>query len=303
LKKITIVYAKIFCIIFLYAYPGKLSACDGCSCSMAGTYAGILPQFNKNFIGLRHVTNVFTSNPLPSLFESELPARTEHLNRTEIWMRYFINSRWMLVSGLPVQYTIKREGNSREMYGGIADATIQANRIWINTGDSAKRNWKNTLMTGAGLKIPLGRYNESFSPSMQTGSGTWDFILNVNHTIRYKNIGLNADINMRINTPGATYTFGDRIVSGLRMFYWQKLGKSVLLPHAGITGEFAEKDTKRGITQKFTGGNGYYFTAGAEYYFNRFTMGITTTIPLQEKINGGYTETNYRIATQLIYMF
>jgi hypothetical protein len=32
-------------------------------------------------------------------------------------------------------------------------------------------------------------------------------------------------------------------------------------------------------------------------------MGITTTIPIQEKINGGYTETNYRIATQLIYMF
>ncbi|UII25703.1 hypothetical protein LVD15_20705 [Fulvivirga maritima] len=47
---------KRYIVLFLFIawlLPKETKACDVCGCSLGSNYMGILPQFNKNFVGLR----------------------------------------------------------------------------------------------------------------------------------------------------------------------------------------------------------------------------------------------------------
>lgn len=288
------------CLFLLCSY--QIQACDVCGCSVNANYFGILPQFRRSFIGLRYMNNSLQSRPLPSLFEGGTSGYTQSLQRTELWGRYYLTPRVQVFAFVPYQYNIKREAETTTQAHGLSDISLITNYVLINTGDSGRFKWRNTMLVGAGIKLPTGRFDPSGAAALQTGTGSCDWMLNAIHTIRHKKIGINTDVNMRVNSTAHDYRYGNRVTSSMRFFYWKKHKMMSFLPHAGMLVEWAQKDRKYGIEQKYTGGYGYYAAVGMDIYLRKATAGFIYTIPFSESLNGGYANTNQRLSLQLLYL-
>lgn len=298
-----VTYTRLLLILLLVIPVYTLRACDVCGCSVNASYMGILPQFQKHFVGVRYMTNNFRSQHIPSQFVFEGGQSEELFQRAEIWGRYYVTPKIQVFGFLPYSINRKTENRITSQFHGLADASVMVNYIFLNTGDSGRFSVRNTIMAGGGLKLPTGRFNKDELPNMQTGTGSWDYMLNLIYTLRYKKTGVNVDLNGRINNSNGTYTFGNRLTSGARFFYWHKYKMVSFLPQIGGLAEFAQKDTKEGVLQKYSGGHGFYGIAGADIYFRTFSAGFSLTLPVKENLNERLVATRQRLSFQLIYLF
>jgi hypothetical protein len=290
-------------IVLLLFCPIKMLACDVCGCSVNANYFGILPQFNKNFIGVRLTQSNFELKHTPTLFPKSNTYYEEQLNRYEIWGRFYVTDRFVIFGSLPYQNNKRTDAGIKQSYQGISDATLSTNYILFNTGDSTRLLVRNTLMVGIGLKFPTGSFKTNKPVSLQTGTGTWDYYLNLIYTMRYKNLGFNTDATYRINSMNQSYQYGNRFISSARLFYWKKKSGNSILPNAGLLYEYSLKDKSNKIPQLFTGGMGVYFAGGVDLYVGRFALGLNMTLPISESLNNGYANTQNRLSTQIIYLF
>lgn len=290
------------CILFAL-FPYAIYACDVCGCAVNATYFGILPQYRQHFAGVRYMSNNFTSKQIPSLFDVENQTYTESLQRAELYGRYYPTNRLQIFAFVPYQYNTRRDGETVTENTGLSDISALVNYILINTGDSGSYTWRNTLIAGGGIKLPTGRFNSNEPASQQTGSGTFDYLLNAIYTLRYKKVGINTDVNVRFNTSNASYSYGNRYTSSTRFFYWYKYKMMSLLPHTGLLTEYAEKDAKNNIIQKYTGGYGFYAATGLDLYLRKISIGASFTLPVHETINAGYSSTRSRVSMQVLYLF
>lgn len=299
-------YRYFLVVLSLFAsIPYKVSACDVCGVAVSGNYLGILPQFKQHFVGIRHQINSFNSKHIPSLLaEKATNASHDLLQRSELWGRFYPSNRLQVFVFIPYQYNIKKEDSVNTTAHGLSDISLMANYIIINTGDTNRLSWKNTLSVGAGIKAPTGNFDANGVPGLQLGTGTWDLLCNAIYTTRYKNWGLNMDANARINASNnGNYQFGNRFTTSARLFCWYKWKLISILPNIGLLAEYAEKDVKRNIIQKYTGGNGYYTAAGFDLFYRKVSVGATFTAPISENLNEGLVTTNYRMSLQAIYLF
>ncbi|MBP6302068.1 MAG: hypothetical protein KBB37_00945 [Bacteroidia bacterium] len=281
----------------------NLYACDVCGCSVNANYFGILPQFSRNFAGIRYMSSSYKMRHTPTLFPQTNSKYYESLNRFEVWGRYFFTRRIVGYASVPYQYNVRKEQDHTSSSKGLSDLSILGHFILINTGDSGRFTYRNTLMLGGGIKFPSGRFSNNKPASIQTGTGTWDYSVNMIYTLRYKKVGANADATFRINTSNGDYSYGNRLISSLRFFYWGKAKATSFLLHAGCLSEYSARDRKYGIEQKFTGGNGYYISSGVDAYFRRISAGVSITLPIQEQLNSGFASTRSRSAVQVLYLF
>ena len=291
-------------LLFIFCCSlNQIWACDACGCSVNASYFGILPQFNKNFLGVRMMQNNLSLKHTPTLFPKADPRYSEQLIRYEIWGSYYLTNRIIAFASIPWQYNTRTDQGIQTTYQGISDVMLSANYIFLNTGDSGSYTLRNTIMFGVGVKMPTGRFRTDQPASTQTGTGTWDAGLNAIYTVRYRKFGVNTDASFRVNSANQNYQYGNRFISSIRLFYWQKIRWLSLLPNAGVLIERAQKDKNNGITQSFTGGNGYYFSAGIDFYMRRISFGMNTSLPIYENLNNGYATTQNRLAAQILYLF
>lgn len=290
-------------ICILLTLPYAIYACDVCGCAVNATYFGILPQYRQHFIGVRYMSNNFISTQIPSLFDVKNKTYTESLQRAELYGRYYPTNRLQVFAFVPYQYNIRSEGGVVTENTGLSDISALLNYIVVNTGDSGSYTWRNTLSMGGGIKLPTGGFSSNEAASQQTGSGTFDYLLNAIYTLRYKKVGINADINVRLNTSNTTYSYGNRYTSSARFFYWYKYKMISLLPHTGLLSEYAQKDAKNNITQRYTGGYGFYSATGVDVYLRKLSIGASLTLPVHERINEGYSVTRTRVSMQVLYLF
>jgi hypothetical protein len=284
----------------------NIQACDVCGCSVGSGYFGILPQFQKNFIGLRYQYRAFDSEHLV-LFQGEKPLRTQEVfHTTELWARYVPHKRIHLFAFLPYNYYTKDEEQIHSVVSGIGDVSLVANYIIFNTGEQAGGMLKHALQFGVGVKLPTGKSNHTqehtglLVPSLQVGTGAFDAPLNLIYTIRYKQLGMNIEGNYRINTINKRgYKFGDRVNSSLRFFYWQKMGNVSLLPHIGTGIEYGFWDKKDGEKQEYTESTSIMGNAGLDLYYKRIIVNFSTQLPFYQYIAKGQITGKQRFSVGL----
>lgn len=291
------------CISFILIFFAKSSlACDVCGCSSNANYFGILPQFKQHFVGVKYSNLSFNSQHLPSL-SGQVVSSKELLQRAEIWARFYPTKRLQLFAFVPYQINLKTEEGNTTQTNGLSDISVLANYILINTGDSGSFSWRHSLSIGGGIKAPTGKFDEKGIPSLQIGTGTWDYLFNAIYTLRYKQIGMNVDANLRLNSSNSNYQFGNRLTSSVRFFYWKKMRMSSILPHVGMMVEYAEKDIQEMVIQKYTGGTGMYAATGFDVYFRKLAIGGLLALPISENLNEGLVKTNQRLSLQILYLF
>jgi hypothetical protein len=300
---------KFSILVFLILCNSSLAfACDVCGCGMGGQYFGILPQFQRHFIGLRYQQRSFTSTH-PALFQYDKPSvSTDLYDRVELWGRYALSNRFQVFGFLPYQISTQ-SGEKETRIKGFSDPWFMVNWFIINTGDSLEHTWKHALILGAGAKLPIGQQlkgsSENPTPTqLQPGSGSLDFPLHLSYTLRRNKLGLNLESNVRINTENSDqYRFGHRVNSAARIFLWQRWNRFSILPSLGLAYEWAEKDAQKEKPVEMTGGELVAAHFGLDVYFRSYMVQTQWQPSIKNKLGDGNVIPKTRIQIGMSYLF
>ena len=300
----------VFIIAAAMVMGNAARACDACGCAAGSQYIGLLPGYSRNFIGLQQQFSSL-SGLYPSAYMGRADERVnDRYNTFQLWGRYGIGRRYQLFAFVPYQYNLRSKDGIRSSNAGIGDASFLVNRIIINNDF---KEWKHALTAGAGLKLPVGKYRDisvienKVLPNIQPGTGSWDFIANANYTLRYHNSGLNVDASYSLTTANKySYKYGNRLTSGVAYFRTIQLGKTTIIPQAGMRYEYALHDydnyAKRWLNEE-SGGYMLFGTLGAQAYYKRLGARVTYQLPVSQHFGGGDVTIIQKLETSIFFLF
>lgn len=300
-------------VALLVGYTSVASACDVCGCSISGNYFGILPQFNRHFVGFRWSDRAFQTAHTPSALKRGEFHSQEQYHTLDALLRFYPHRRVQLLALVPYQFIQRNEGGIVTNVKGLGDMSLMANYLVINSGDSLQRKWRHTLAAGLGVKLPTGKYRhggtgtEAINANLQAGSGSTDVTLGMQYTLRRGSLGLATDVFYRINTANKQgYQFGNRLNGSFKFFYWKNIGRGTfaMLPNAGVFAETAAVDHQDGIEMFGTNGNLTLGLIGLDVYIGgRVSTGVTFQKPLHQYLGEGSIQAGNRWMFTLNYIF
>lgn len=301
MKKVLLLMFIAVCFV---TKPSK--ACNVCGCGVGNYHYGILPQFGKNFVGLRYRYSSYVS----TLDESHGHTFSyETFQSTELWGRFYPARRVQAFLFVPFNFNERKEGENRKHLRGLGDIVVSANYNLINTYDSTNADVKHNLLVGGGMKLPTGEYRElenglTVNQNFQLGTGSVDFLLNLIYTIRINDFGVNTEASHTITTENRDkYQFGNATRTGLTAFYLLRAGAFTLMPNVGISGEFFRDNKQFEQSFKDTGGWASLYNLGTEVYYRNLALGATLAIPGKQALFNEMVEANNRFSAHLTYMF
>lgn len=285
-------------------------ACDVCGCAASNQYLGLLPQFQRNFIGFQQQYSEYTSTHPSAYMGRPWEQGADYYNTFQLWGRYNINRHYQVFVFVPYHYNVHNEDSAHATGNGIGDITLLVNRQLLN---KQKGHWQQTLQAGAGIKLPTGKYtgitqlDKEGLPNMQPGTGSWDFVVNGNYTVRRKMIGANADASYTLTTANKySYKYGNRLNTGILAFYNVSAGKINLLPQAGVRYEYTLHDYDN-YSHKWlndqSGGYMCFATAGVQAYYRQVGMRVLYQLPLAQYYSTGYLTAHHKLETGVFFLF
>lgn len=294
----------IFLCIGMLVFIEISSACDICGCSAGGSYLGILPQYQKHFIGFRYKYSSYKS-----LHPDDGSYGFDYFNTTELWGRFAITNRLHLYAILPYQFTKRIEEAVPNQFSDWGDASVLINYLVLDNSLKEDKQFKQTLQFGAGIKLPTGKHDmvqdfHTLPENLQPGTGTTDYLVNSIFTTRYRKFGFSADVNYKINQVNdRSYKQGNKFSSSARVFAWYQAGGISVLPHIGIDYEHSDVDQKYKKSVALTGGESVLASTGVDAYYKKFAFGVRAQNAFYQHLNDGNTTGKWRLNAQILYLF
>lgn len=276
--------------------------CDACGCSANGGSMGFSSMLNNNFVGIRYIHQSYKSRD--GVFNNS-PWIDENFNTAQIWTRIPLGKRIELMGLVPYHFNNRKKTTGKEGIDGLGDITIMGFYTLFGTKtDSAAVLHKFQL--GAGIKAPTGKYdsanNGSINPSFQLGTGSWDYMLASEYTVKKNNLGLNAILNYIFKTENEkNYQFGNQFNYAATLFYSAKIDNLNVVPQLGLAGEKYEDNKDHDENVPLTAGDILFGKMGVEVGFKKLSLGLNTMLPINQNLTGGRVEANYRWSVNLNY--
>jgi len=299
MKKIT--------IMILLTFTISAQACEFCGCGVGNFYLGILPQFHRNFVGIRYQVQDFNSHVglHPSL------ATTEHFQSTELWARFYPIPKLQVLTLVAYHFNEQTTTSGKIYLDGIGDIPVLVNYNLINTqSNDPEREWNHNVWIGGGVKVPTGKYTFTDTPTevananFQLGTGSIDFMMNAIYTLRYKKFGVNSDFTYKLNTFNPDrYKFGNKINGTVSMVFIQQVKKVGLMPNAGVYYEDSGLNKSDDIVISDTGGSALFATGGLEMYWQKYSLGMNYRKPVEQDLANGRIKAHERMMVHLTFLF
>lgn len=303
-------YRIVLAVIGLLCFDNVVKACDVCGCTAGGNLMGILPQFHRNFAGLRYSERSFTTVHPPLFSYDTYREKSEEKYQTiDIWGRFYPTQKIQILGFVPINHFSQRKDNSFREVNGAGDVQLLANYVVFDNSDSLEIPVKQVFLLGGGIKLPTGqsdmKQNGVLLPQViQLGSGSWDWNANAIYTIRVKKMGLNLDAMYKINgTNSRNYHFGNRFTASARLFYWARWKGITFLPQVGLFADAAKPDRAAAINPGESGGFSLLGTMGTDIYLRRLVLSGTIQPALQQNIGLNYTKVHNRFMVSAVYLF
>lgn len=298
----------LFLAVALLTCTSVVVACDICGCSIGGNYFGILPQFNRNFVGLRWSSRSFRSLPEYNLAGQLTGASRLDGQTLDLMVRFYPLHRVQVLALMPYHFFEHTDEIATSHVSGLGDATLLLNYILLNNSEGT---WRHTVLVGGGIKLPTGANNLALQSSgaiinsVQPGTGSTDFIASAAWTARHGAWGVATDAFYRWNTTNANgLRFGNRLNGSAKFFYWKNVFQHLqILPNAGLFAETASYDVQNNYRQNNTGGSMVLGLLGLDVHLQHFSAGITSQTPLTQSLNGGLARAGQRWLFTLNYIF
>ena len=272
-------YKQVFLIVVLSCFQLNTSACDMCACGAGSNYSGIIPNFSKNLVGLRyqHQKSTYILNDINANGTSIVEGDNYH--RTDLYFRYYATKRVQLMAFLPYQVHQRIESLRTTTITGVGDINAIAYYTFFNTGDSIGKTHKHTWYAGGGVKLPTGKYQQrdetkAMLPSLfQIGTGAYAFSVQNIYTYRFKNVGINTNLQYRYNLKNEIgFKLGNQIIANANLFYFKKFRTFSLLPSVGFLFDQIEKNENFNLKNPTTGGYASMASIGVDTYYKRFVF-------------------------------
>jgi len=298
---------KIVILFVLITTMNTARGCEFCGCGVGNFYLGILPQFSKNFVGVRYQNQRFDSHVglHPSL------ATSEYFQSTEIWGRFYPIHKLQVMTML-TYHVNKQTTTSESIYlEGLGDIPVLVNYNLINTTrDDDDHLVNHDLWTGGGIKLPTGKYKFQETPAevananFQLGTGSVDFFFNGLYTLRYKRVGLNADITYKMNMYNSDqYRFGNKFNGSGSFVFIQQIDALGIMPNVGMYVEDSAQNKSGDITIEDTGGSATFATAGLQLYWGKISLGGNYRSPVSRNLANGRIRAQDRMMLHATFLF
>jgi hypothetical protein len=163
-----------------------------------------------------------------------------------------------------------------------------------------------TWQVGGGFKAPTGKFNDtnsgSVNPSFQVGTGSWDYLIASEYTIRRKQFGLNSMLNYVVKTENAKYyRFGNQFNYAATVFYLYEKNQYSFAPQVGFAGEVYSSNFQRKQIVLSTSGDVLFSRFGFELGKEKFSLGANAMFPINQNLTGGNVEAQFRWSINLNY--
>ncbi|MXV49762.1 transporter [Pedobacter sp. HMF7647] len=286
----------IFTIILSFSFASTF-ACDICGCGVGSYYLGILPQFNKRFIGLRYQYKTLTTHISPDGQTSYLTS-DEKYQTAELWGGFNFGSKFRLLYFIPYNFNERQSIELSGSKNGLGDVAFMG---YYNLLDKKQTLGSSLLVqslwVGAGIKLPTGKYEplekdlvDESPNNFQLGTGSTDFTLNAAYDIRLMDFGVDVNLNYKINTNNRyDYRYGNKFTTNALAYYKFRVAKTLTIaPNAGVLYETSAQDTEEKIYKiDVSGGYSLSLIGGLEASFNRFSVGGNYQNVASQNLAGG----------------
>ena len=169
------------------------------------------------------------------------------------------------------------------------------------------------MQAGGGIKLPTGNFEKTVLqeieglPNMQTGTNSWDYLMNVNYTVKRQSFGIILDASYTLTTPNSIgYKFGDRISTGLLAFYWIENPSFIAIPQLGVRYDHANEDYEnfdKGWISDMSGGHQLYLSSGLQLYKGSVGLQLSAHFPLDQEYAGGQVTTKFKGEAGVFLLF
>jgi hypothetical protein len=281
---------KIFFVILSVLCGASVQACDVCGCALGGGYMGLLPEFDRNFVGLRWSQAKFNAymNHHSEYFQNEYSHDT--YNKVELWGRFKLGKRFQMFAFVPYSYNDMNGSVQKVTTHGLGDISLLGNFRVLRTMNEEAR-FQHSWMVAGGVKLPTGKYDLQdngmlVNPNFQLGTGSVDFILNTSYQVTRGKIGAYFETGYKINTRNKEdYLFGNQFYLSTNVLYTIKAGEFTFLPNAGLFYEHADQHKDGEVIITNTGGNALFLSSGVETYYKKISFGVNYKSPLAQNYN------------------
>jgi len=276
--------------------------CDACGCSASGGSMGFASVLNANFAGVRYFNQQYKTND--GLY-SNSPWYVENFNTIQAWGRIPVGNRVQISALIPYHFHNRETATGMQDISGIGDITVLGMYTLYQTHKDSTIV-SHTLQLGGGFKAPTGKFNEasagSVNPSYQVGTGSWDYLLATEYTIRRKQFGLNTMLNYVFKTENQKeYRFGNQFNYSGTFYYLYEKNSLSIAPQVGLAGEVYQSNYQHGLKLEDTSGDVLFSKFGIEIGKERFSLGVNYLAPVNQNLSAGNVVANYRWSINLNY--
>lgn len=292
-------------------------ACDICGCGVGSYYIGILPDFNKRFVGLRYQHKSLLSHLGPAGNRTPLTA-DETYQSMEMWGAWNIGQRWRVMAILPYNFNARSIKGSGEQgkKNGLGDVVAMGYfKIFEEaTSTSSNKMLVHSLWLGAGIKAPTGKYDASERSNtaqdapnnFQLGTASTDFMVNLAYDVRLMDVGLNVNATYKMNTENKyDYRYANKFTTNALAYYKFNIQNKIrIAPNAGLIYETQSKDVVYGkydVAQ--SGGHSTTGVIGVEVNLGKISFGGNYQSPLDQNLADGRVQAGDRFLTHVSYSF
>jgi hypothetical protein len=177
MKKLT--FSIIAALLFISS-----QACPFCGCGGSNFYLGLLPDFQRGFIGMRyHYSQYHTT-----LLNDASQFSTNYYNMVEMWGGVSVNKKFQVLTFVPYYMNRQVDDDGITNPHGIGDISVFGQyRIFSSTHLNQHRHVvQQQMWIGAGLKLATGNFELDLNDpdvtvadiNAQLGTGSTDFLLN-----------------------------------------------------------------------------------------------------------------------------
>lgn len=261
---------------------------------------------DTNFAGVRYISQSYKSRD--GIF-NDSPWIDENFNTLQAWGRVPIGKRFLVNAIVPYHFHNREFADkSTQDISGLGDITVLGFYKILAKQDSIMVvGPQHSLQVGGGVKMPTGSFDRanntgSVNTSFQLGTGSWDYITAVNYGLSHNNWGgVSAMLNYTFKSKNSKdYQFGNQLNYGVNTYKTYYITDAfAITPVVGVGGENYSKDESYSLTVLNTGGDVFFGKVGLEASYNKYSLGVTSMLPIQQNLNAGKVEVKNRFSLYL----
>jgi hypothetical protein len=282
--------------------------CEICGCGNSTFQIGILPNFQKGFLGLRYSSATFNS----TMRSDASQYSKDYIHSLELWGGYNFK-KWQVLAFIPYLSTTKESDDGTITTKGLGDAMALVNYKFINTTHLSK-NEKVTihheLLIGGGIKLPTGINQVDTTAATfnigdfnsQAGTGSVDYLLNATYNFSWNKSGIVTNVAYRINTANKQdYRFGNRTYLNVSYYYTFAAASLKIMPNIGLNYQSNAINSYAGTEVANSQGYVLNSTMGVNLILKKIGFNVLGFIPTSQNMYDGQTKSQGKILVGITY--